>query len=105
MAILDEVGYSSSFFIFIFIVLVSSFRGARVPRVNVVERVQRRSENKKKQQAEEQGLLTPHSGDTIYEGTVGSTGISLAAVGRARGYPVHMYVESFHFEIFSEQQT
>jgi len=26
------------------------------------------------QQAEEKGLLVPHSGDTIYEGTVGSTG-------------------------------
>lgn len=36
--------------------------------------------------AEEQGLLTPSSGDTIYEGTVGSTGISLATLARARGY-------------------
>lgn len=42
--------------------------------------------------AEEQGLLTPHSGDVIYEGTVGSTGISLAAICRARGYLAHMYV-------------
>ncbi|KAF2750624.1 PALP-domain-containing protein [Sporormia fimetaria CBS 119925] len=40
--------------------------------------------------AEEQGLLTPHSGDTIYEGTVGSTGISLAAICRARGYKAHI---------------
>ncbi|KAF2707766.1 PALP-domain-containing protein [Pleomassaria siparia CBS 279.74] len=42
------------------------------------------------QTAEEQGLLTPHSGDTIYEGTVGSTGISLAAICRARGYKAHI---------------
>jgi cysteine synthase A len=40
--------------------------------------------------AEEKGLLIPHSGDTIYEGTVGSTGISLAAICRARGYKAHM---------------
>ncbi|KAF2636351.1 PALP-domain-containing protein [Massarina eburnea CBS 473.64] len=42
------------------------------------------------QMAEEQGLLIPHSGDTIYEGTVGSTGISLAAICRARGYKAHI---------------
>lgn len=42
--------------------------------------------------AEEAGLLTPDQGDTIYEGTVGSTGISLASVARARGYKAHMYV-------------
>ncbi|CAI6272478.1 unnamed protein product [Periconia digitata] len=36
------------------------------------------------------GLLVPHSGDTIYEGTVGSTGISLAAICRARGYKAHI---------------
>ena len=45
------------------------------------------------QKAEEKGLLVPHSGDTIYEGTVGSTGISLAAICRARGYKAHMYVD------------
>lgn len=44
--------------------------------------------------AEEEGLLTPNSGDVIYEGTVGSTGISLAAICRARGYLAHMYVGS-----------
>lgn len=44
--------------------------------------------------AESQGLLKPDRGDTIYEGTVGSTGISLAAVCRARGYKAHMYVAS-----------
>lgn len=42
-------------------------------------------------QAEEQRLLTPNSGDVIYEGTVGSTGISLATICRARGYLAHMY--------------
>lgn len=42
--------------------------------------------------AEEEGLLTPYSGDVVYEGTVGSTGISLAAICRARGYLAHMYV-------------
>lgn len=40
--------------------------------------------------AENAGLLTPHSGDTIYEGTVGSTGISLATLARARGYKAHI---------------
>lgn len=47
------------------------------------------------QHAEEEGLLTPNSGDVVYEGTVGSTGISLAAICRARGYRAHMYVYSF----------
>ena len=42
--------------------------------------------------AEEEGLLKPGRGDTIYEGTVGSTGISLAAVCQARGYKAYMYV-------------
>lgn len=40
--------------------------------------------------AEEEGLLTPGQGDTIYEGTVGSTGISLAALARAMGYRAHI---------------
>ena len=43
-------------------------------------------------QAEEQGLLTPHTGDVVYEGSVGSTGISLATLCRARGYLAHMLV-------------
>lgn len=42
--------------------------------------------------AEEAGILVPDRGDIIYEGTVGSTGISLAAVARARGYKAHMLV-------------
>ncbi|OAA54469.1 Pyridoxal phosphate-dependent enzyme, beta subunit [Cordyceps fumosorosea ARSEF 2679] len=40
--------------------------------------------------AEREGLLRPHRGDTIYEGTVGSTGISLAALARALGYRTHI---------------
>lgn len=44
--------------------------------------------------AEEQGFLKPHSGDTIYEGTVGSTGISLATVCRARGYLAYICMPS-----------
>ena len=40
--------------------------------------------------AEEQGLLVPGRGDTIYEGTVGSTGISLTTLARARGYRAHI---------------
>lgn len=42
------------------------------------------------QKAEDAGLLRPYSGDTIYEGTVGSTGISLATLARARGYTAHI---------------
>ncbi|POR38984.1 Cysteine synthase 2, partial [Tolypocladium paradoxum] len=41
-------------------------------------------------EAERAGLLVPHRGDTIYEGTVGSTGISLATLARARGYRAHI---------------
>ena len=40
--------------------------------------------------AEREGLLAPGRGDTIYEGTVGSTGISLATLARARGYRAHI---------------
>ncbi|KAL3422208.1 Cysteine synthase 2 [Phlyctema vagabunda] len=40
--------------------------------------------------AEANGLLTPGQGDTIYEGTVGSTGISLATLARAMGYKAHI---------------
>jgi cysteine synthase A len=40
--------------------------------------------------AEEEGLLTPGQGDTIYEGTVGSTGISLATLARAKGYKAYI---------------
>ncbi|KAF8349331.1 tryptophan synthase beta subunit-like PLP-dependent enzyme [Amanita rubescens] len=36
--------------------------------------------------AEKAGLLHPHTGSRIFEGTVGSTGISIATIARARGY-------------------
>ncbi|CEI88853.1 Putative Cysteine synthase A [Rhizopus microsporus] len=36
--------------------------------------------------AEEQNILIPHTGSTIFEGTVGSTGISIAMIARAKGY-------------------
>ncbi|EHA21492.1 cysteine synthase 2 [Aspergillus awamori] len=44
--------------------------------------------------AEEHGILRPHSGDTIYEGTSGSTGISLATLARAKGYLAHICMPS-----------
>ena len=34
--------------------------------------------------AERQGLLYPNSGSCIFEGTVGSTGISIATMARAK---------------------
>lgn len=51
--------------------------------------------------AEEEGLIKPGQGDMIYEGTVGSTGISLAAVCRARGYKAYMYV-AIHYIVRKE---
>ncbi|OTB05047.1 hypothetical protein M426DRAFT_22157 [Hypoxylon sp. CI-4A] len=42
------------------------------------------------QRAEKDGFLKPNRGDTIYEGTVGSTGISIAALARAKGYRAHI---------------
>ncbi|KAL4943819.1 hypothetical protein BDV06DRAFT_189036 [Aspergillus oleicola] len=44
--------------------------------------------------AEERGLMSPHSGDTVYEGTSGSTGISLATLARAKGYLAHICMPS-----------
>ncbi|GFF38663.1 cysteine synthase 2 [Aspergillus udagawae] len=44
--------------------------------------------------AEQKGILKPHSGDTIYEGTSGSTGISLATLARAKGYLAHICMPS-----------
>ncbi|KAJ3333426.1 hypothetical protein HDU76_008237 [Blyttiomyces sp. JEL0837] len=41
-------------------------------------------------EAESKGLIKPHSNDTIFEGTVGSTGISLATVAKAKGYKCHI---------------
>jgi cysteine synthase A len=46
--------------------------------------------------AEDNDILTPYSGDTIYEGTSGSTGISLATLARAKGYLAHMYALQIH---------
>ncbi|KAI1282873.1 tryptophan synthase beta subunit-like PLP-dependent enzyme [Xylaria sp. FL0933] len=42
------------------------------------------------EEAEAAGLLVPGRGDTIYEGTVGSTGISIAVLARAKGYRAHI---------------
>ena len=39
--------------------------------------------------AEKRGLIYPGKG-TIFEGTVGSTGISLALISRAKGYKCHI---------------
>jgi cysteine synthase A len=40
--------------------------------------------------AEKRGLISPNTGCTIFEGTVGSTGISLATIARAKGYKCHI---------------
>lgn len=40
--------------------------------------------------AEARGLIRPHRGDAIFEGTSGSTGISIAMLARARGYNAHI---------------
>ncbi|KAL2888764.1 Cysteine synthase 2 [Ceratocystis lukuohia] len=42
--------------------------------------------------AEAEGLLRPGHRDVIFEGTVGSTGISLATIARARGYRAHIFM-------------
>ncbi|KAL1410343.1 Cysteine synthase 2 [Vanrija albida] len=44
--------------------------------------------------AESRGLLHPHTGSVLFEGTVGSTGISLATVGKAKGYEAHIIMPS-----------
>ncbi|KAK6330297.1 hypothetical protein TWF730_004791 [Orbilia blumenaviensis] len=44
--------------------------------------------------AEEEGRLRPFSGDKLFEGTVGSTGVSLAHICRARGYLAHICMPS-----------
>ncbi|KAL7415472.1 tryptophan synthase beta subunit-like PLP-dependent enzyme [Mrakia frigida] len=52
--------------------------------------------------AEEQGLLHPYTKSRIFEGTVGSTGISIATIARAKGYeativmPDDVAVEKVH---------
>ncbi|KAJ1825770.1 Cysteine synthase 2, partial [Coemansia sp. RSA 2703] len=42
------------------------------------------------ERAEERGDLHPHTQSCIFEGTSGSTGISLAMVARAKGYGCHI---------------
>ncbi len=42
--------------------------------------------------AEEEGLLHPRTNSCIFEGTVGSTGISLATLARAKGYRCHIVI-------------
>lgn len=44
--------------------------------------------------AEDAGLLVPNRGDTIYEGTSGSTGISIASLASAKGYKAHICVDT-----------
>ncbi|KAJ2715676.1 Cysteine synthase 2 [Coemansia spiralis] len=46
------------------------------------------------EQAEASGALAPHTGSCIFEGTSGSTGISLAMVARAKGYQCHIVMPS-----------
>jgi len=42
--------------------------------------------------AEREGLLRPYNGSRIFEGTSGSTGISIATIARARGYDATIIV-------------
>lgn len=42
------------------------------------------------QEGEKNGTLVPGTASTIFEGTVGSTGISLATLARSRGYGCHI---------------
>ena len=42
--------------------------------------------------AERLGYLRPHTGSRIFEGTVGSTGISIATIAKARGYDASRFL-------------
>lgn len=42
--------------------------------------------------AENQGYIRPNCGDLVFEGTSGSTGISLATLCRAKGYECHIVI-------------
>ncbi|KAJ1921024.1 Cysteine synthase 2 [Mycoemilia scoparia] len=46
------------------------------------------------EKAEENGLLVPNTGCCIFEGTSGSTGISLAMIAKAKGYKCHIVMSS-----------
>lgn len=48
--------------------------------------------------AEAQGLLYPNTGSVLFEGTVGSTGISLATVGKAK------WVENLYMSVINNLQ-
>jgi cysteine synthase len=52
--------------------------------------------------AESLGYLRPHTGSRIFEGTVGSTGISLATIARAR---LVIHFGMVHRLIFREEVT
>lgn len=45
-------------------------------------------------EAEEQGLIYPNTGSCIFEGTSGSTGISIAGIARSRGYKARQLLTS-----------
>ena len=46
--------------------------------------------------AESQGLLHPNTKSCIFEGTVGSTGISIATIARAKSVKPSLKVSSRH---------
>jgi cysteine synthase len=48
--------------------------------------------------AERQGLLHPHTGSRIFEGTVGSTGISIATIAKARQVIISWVLESVYLK-------
>jgi len=52
--------------------------------------------------AEKLGYLRPHTGSRIFEGTVGSTGISIATIARARYVLLHSMLVEPSLIIFEE---
>ena len=54
------------------------------------------------EKAERQGLISPHRGCTLFEGTVGSTGISLAVLARAKGYNCYIVMPGTSLFILRE---
>jgi cysteine synthase A len=60
------------------------------------------------EKAEKQGLISPDSKCTLFEGTVGSTGIALAIMARAKGYNCHIVMPGLcycSFRLLKEQTT